>query len=219
VVPNFESLSKSVDFFGANPLLFEMKPAVKLVVVGDTYVGKTSILDRALKDQFDDSPQPTTAVFTTWAFNTSDADLSRLNPIQFEIWDTAGQERFRSLSAAYFRGASAILMVFDLTRPETAKELESFRAKIADSCEAGKFALGLVGNKNDLDHNITPAIMSQFQEENKADFALMCSARTNENIPSIFEEFLNTTPIRELLTQTSGQKAPQPAAKSEKTCC
>ena len=83
---------------------------VKLVLLGDTRVGKSSIVLRFIKGEFDDYKAPTIgATFLTKTVKTDDVT------VKFEIWDTAGQEKYRSMAPLYYRGTSAALVVFDIT--------------------------------------------------------------------------------------------------------
>lgn len=82
----------------------------KLVLLGDSAVGKSSSVNRFVKDEFLDHQQPTIGA----AFMTQSVKLKDM-VVKFEIWDTAGQERYRSLAPMYYRGAACALVVFDIT--------------------------------------------------------------------------------------------------------
>merc|ERR1711933_46150 len=82
----------------------------KLVLLGDTSVGKSSIVIRFVKGQFSEYQESTIgAAFLTQTVPVQDCT------IKFEIWDTAGQERYHSLAPMYYRGAAAAIVVFDIT--------------------------------------------------------------------------------------------------------
>ena len=83
---------------------------VKLVLLGDSRVGKSSVVVRFVRNEFDPYKFPTIgATFLTQSVAVGDT------LVKFEIWDTAGQEKYRSLAPLYYRGASAALVVYDLT--------------------------------------------------------------------------------------------------------
>eukprot|EP00494_Astrolonche_serrata_P003280 UN03286 len=82
----------------------------KLVLLGDTSVGKSSCVGRFVKNEFLEYQQPTIGA----AFLTQTVDLGS-HVVKFEIWDTAGQERYRSLAPMYYGGAGAACVVYDIT--------------------------------------------------------------------------------------------------------
>ena len=86
----------------------------KVVLLGDTSVGKSCLASRFVNDTFFTFQEPTIGA----AFMTKTLDNEKYK-IRFEIWDTAGQERYRSLAPMYYRGAMAAIIVFDITQPDT----------------------------------------------------------------------------------------------------
>jgi Ras-related protein Rab-5C len=86
----------------------------KLVLLGDTAVGKSCLVVRFVRDEFFEFQEPTIgAAFLTQTVALDDAT------VKFEIWDTAGQERYRSLAPMYYRGAAAAIIVYDITNPDS----------------------------------------------------------------------------------------------------
>lgn len=153
----------------------------KVVVVGETCVGKTAILTRLLTDSFESEGQPTIGVeFKT--YNTLvDGESRRL-----QIWDTAGQERFRSVSRAYFRNAVGALFVFDLT---SRKSFEGITLWLNDFQKLGypNAVRYLVGNKVDLEEKRAVGMQeaNDFAVENKMEY-IETSAATGCNINDLF---------------------------------
>jgi GTPase SAR1 family protein len=86
----------------------------KILIVGNSSVGKTSLLLRFVRDQWKADTQPTLGV----DFLTKVVALERRR-VQLKLWDTAGDELFRSLTRGYYRGASGALLIFDLTHPDS----------------------------------------------------------------------------------------------------
>lgn len=83
----------------------------KLVLLGDSAVGKSCLVVRFVRDEFFEFQEPTIgAAFLTQTVSLDDAT------VKFEIWDTAGQERYRSLAPMYYRGAAAAIVVYDITK-------------------------------------------------------------------------------------------------------
>lgn len=125
---------------------------LKLLLVGDAGVGKSSILLRFTDDTFDDHLQSTIGVdFKVKMMRKSSKD------VKITIWDTAGQERFRTLTSSYYRGAHGIMLVYDVTRRDTFKNLKVWLNEIDQYCGASGGGGGkeivklLVANKIDKD--------------------------------------------------------------------
>ena len=116
----------------------------KILLIGDSGVGKTNILLRYVKNEFKEELKSTVGA----EFSTKLIALPS-NTVKIQIWDTAGQERFRSITSTYYKGAKGALVVFDLTKESslnnTAKWLTDFKAKSDENSMCI-----LVGNKSDL---------------------------------------------------------------------
>ena len=94
----------------------------KIVLVGESGVGKTSIASRFDKDIFDDSTTSTPVA----SFISKTLKLENDKCIKFEIWDTCGQEKYRSLGKIYYKGISAAILVYDITDKKSFEELDNF---------------------------------------------------------------------------------------------
>ena len=108
----------------------------KVVLVGESGVGKTSILLRYTSNQFKTNQLPTNAAnFISKIVMFEEENVG----IKFEIWDTAGQEKYRSLAKVFYKNASVCIFVYDITRKSSFKELKSFwieeiKNNISDNC-------------------------------------------------------------------------------------
>ena len=95
----------------------------KVVLIGETRVGKTSIIKRYISDNFSSSLSPTPgASFTAKTVFIKDYNQS----IKFEIWDTAGQEKFRALAKVFYKNAAVCILVYDITRKSSFDALKNF---------------------------------------------------------------------------------------------
>jgi small GTP-binding protein len=118
--------------------------SLKVVIVGDTKVGKSCILSRFVQGSFDHStPATIGAAFLTKVVTTNEG------PMRLQLWDTAGQEKFRSLAPMYYRSANVAVLVFDVTSKSSLEDLEDWSAEIADKAPQG-IKLVVIGNKIDL---------------------------------------------------------------------
>ncbi|XP_030769946.1 ras-related protein Rab-36 isoform X4 [Rhinopithecus roxellana] len=117
----------------------------KVVVVGDLYVGKTSLIHRFCKNVFDRDYKATIGV---------DFEIERFEiagiPYSLQIWDTAGQEKFKCIASAYYRGAQVIITAFDLTDVQTLEHTRQWLEDALRENEAGSCFIFLVGTKKDL---------------------------------------------------------------------
>jgi small GTP-binding protein len=149
----------------------------RVVTIGDSWVGKSSIVNRLSQTDFDPNEPPT--VGSTFILHTEEVQHMR---IQLQIWDTAGQERFRSLGPVYYRSAVAGILVFDLTNTESFHNLERWATTFLDV--AGPKALIMVlGNKSDLAGEIVVTDDEAKGWANQRDYLYFStSAKTGENI-------------------------------------
>merc|ERR1712032_692363 len=92
--------------------------SLKFVFAGQSNVGKTSLMIRLADDEFKGSYVPTIGVDFRYKSMEVDGKI-----VKFEIWDTAGQERFRTITSTYYKGASAIIIAYDVTKQETFDEI------------------------------------------------------------------------------------------------
>ncbi|KAI0314547.1 P-loop containing nucleoside triphosphate hydrolase protein, partial [Amylostereum chailletii] len=134
---------------------------IKLVVIGNSGVGKTSLRGQYVSGRFSTGYRATIGAdsITKTVPHHGDAD----DTVTLQIWDTAGQERFSSLSSAFFRGADAVLLMFDVNRPDTLHALERWwaefceRAPVADE-DMEDYCCVVVGNKIDAAPESGPAV-------------------------------------------------------------
>ncbi|CAG8979567.1 hypothetical protein HYALB_00013451 [Hymenoscyphus albidus] len=123
--------------------------SVKLVLLGEAAVGKSSLVLRFVNNDFQENKEPTIGA----AFLTQKCNLPT-RTIKFEIWDTAGQERFASLAPMYYRNAQSALVVYDLTKPTSLVKAKHWVAELQRQASPG-IVIALVGNKLDLTNETT----------------------------------------------------------------
>ncbi|KAB1260521.1 Ras-related protein Rab-25 [Camelus dromedarius] len=116
----------------------------KVVLIGESGVGKTNLLSRFTRNEFSHDSRTTIGV----EFSTRTVMLGTA-AVKAQIWDTAGLERYRAITSAYYRGAVGALLVFDLTKHQTYAVVERWLKELYDHAEA-TIVVMLVGNKSDL---------------------------------------------------------------------
>jgi len=159
----------------------------KLLLTGDSGVGKSSILTRFTDDSFDDDSQVTTGVdFKVKAF-TSKAEKK----IKLTVWDTAGQERFRTLTSSYYMGAHGVILVYDCTKKESLPNLDTWLTEINTYIGDQGAIMMLVCNKTDLaDKRQIPTEEGQEYANKNGALYIEVSAKTGEKIGDAFEELV-----------------------------
>jgi len=153
----------------------------KLVLIGDSGVGKSCLLLRFADDNFTDSYISTIGV--DFRFRTITIDKKT---VKLQIWDTAGQERFRTITSAYYRGADGIIMVYDVTSQESFDHVEEWLSEVDRYANENTSKL-LLGNKADLvdEKQVTEETAQRFADKLGIPF-LETSAKTSNNVDAAF---------------------------------
>ena len=168
----------------------------KLLVVGESDVGKTAIIHKYINDEFREIIKSTVGVDISMAACTVDSKI-----INLQIWDTAGQERFHALGDAFYRNTDACLLVYDITSIESFQQLDHWRNELFKyvdipdpESEEGKnphrqFPLMVIGNKIDRENERKVPIpdAEKYAQDHGCLFAEV-SAKTGDNIPQIFQK-------------------------------
>ena len=154
----------------------------KIVLVGDTCVGKSCILVRFSDDIFVDNYVTTIGV--DFRFKTM---IVKNKVAKIQIWDTAGQERYRSITTAYYRGAAAILICCDMTNKESFNNLSNWIEEVSKYIDQGVDKMVLM-NKCDLssERKVDSNDVSKFEKE-KGIKVMEVSAKTGQGIDKAFE--------------------------------
>ena len=154
----------------------------KLIIIGDAGVGKSSILKRAVKNIFEESYQATIGFeFLLMHFQVNDLK------IKFQIWDTCGQEMYRSLVQGFYHNTSLALLVYDINKKPTFESLDIWLKDLKQHTEQD-LPVFIVGNKNDLDRNVTDEEAKEFKKVNYIVYFAECSAKRGYNVKEIFFE-------------------------------
>jgi small GTP-binding protein len=152
----------------------------KVILVGDAFVGKTSIIQQYATHAFDPACEPTIgASFIARRVETV------YGTIEIQIWDTAGQERFRSLIPMYSRNATACLLVLDLSNLVSYEHLEMWLGIVQENCSPHCHVY-VVGNKSDLSTVVPIPELEQWCKSHNFDF-FRTSAQEYETVARIFE--------------------------------
>ena len=165
----------------------------KLVLIGDSGVGKTCLISRFISGQFDANVNSTNGA----SYASKKVDFPELGKsLVLDIWDTAGQEKYKSLTKFFYKDAAMVVLVYDITRRESYDNLKNFWYKEIKEHGEKDIILGIAGNKSDLydDEAVPEKEAREFAESVGAIFTLT-SAQNNSGVNKLFEnigkKFLN----------------------------
>lgn len=174
----------------------------KVVLLGESAVGKSSLVLRFVKREFHEFQESTIgAAFLTQTVQIDDTT------VKFEIWDTAGQERYHSLAPMYYRGAQAALIVYDITSKDSFLKAQNWVRELQRQANAN-IVIALVGNKLDLASKrmVENAEAKEYAEENNLLF-METSAKTAINVVEVFTAIATRLPKGENPKEQTNIKA------------
>ena len=159
----------------------------KLLLVGSSGVGKSSLLMRYADDEYTDTYVSTIGVDFKIKTITMDGKV-----IKLQIWDTAGQERFRTITSTYYRGAQGIMLVYDVTDSTSFNNIRTWIKEIDKYSEADVPKI-LIGNKIDLEHKrVVDTKSGQTLAKDLGLQFIETSAKRSKNIDICFEQMVKT---------------------------
>ena len=158
----------------------------KVVLVGDSFVGKTNIMSKYLKNEFHDDSKATVGVeFGSKQF------IIEGHTIKAQIWDTAGQERYKAITSAYYKGAKGAFIVYDITRKNSFESVEKWVSDVTAVADK-KITVVLIGNKCDLEDQRQVTKEQGEEKSSKLEIAFLeTSAFSGENLEKAFEMMMN----------------------------
>ena len=154
----------------------------KLIIIGESGVGKSSVLKRAVYNRFDEGYNATIGFeFLLMHFKINDLK------IKLQIWDTCGQELYRSLVQSFYRNTSLAIIIYDISDKKTFEGLDIWLKDLRQHTEPD-IPIFIVGNKNDLERKVTTEEGKIFSTTHRTGYFTECSAKNGYNIKEIFFE-------------------------------
>ena len=202
----------------------------KIVLIGDSGVGKTNILSRYINNEFSLATQSTVGVEFGSKIIKKNGKV-----IKLQIWDTAGQERYKSITSAYYKGSKGAFVVYDITRKTTYDNIDKWIGELKTNGSEDVLIM-LVGNKSDLEEKrevITEEVEKKAQEQKLA----FCetSALNGKNVEYAFENLINEilkkvekekineakqlSESKAITLETADRKLNEKDSKKKKKCC
>lgn len=178
----------------------------KILLIGNSGVGKSSLLLRFADDTFTDNFMPTIGV--DFKIRTLEVDG---RTIKLQIWDTAGQERFKTITSSYYKGAHGIIVVYDITDKESFKNIDTWMTEVEKHASDNVSRI-LVGNKWDLDESrqVSTDEGKELADQHNIRF-METSAKESSHVEEAFT--LMTKEIKSRVVHTDQRKPTQTGTK------
>ena len=180
----------------------------KIVLIGESGVGKTSIISQFVDQIFEDDLQTSTG----GSFSSKTLTFNNGKTIKLEIWDTAGQERYRALTKIFYKNALAAVLVYDITRKQSFEELKNYWIKQIKESAPENIILAIAANKSDLldREQVNEDEARNFAKENNALFyetSAKNSIGVNELFIGIGKKFYGLDPDLKLKDDNENEKS------------
>lgn len=200
----------------------------KVVLIGESGVGKTNLLSRFTRNEFNHDSRTTIGVEFSTRTLTLDGHL-----VKAQIWDTAGLERYRAITSAYYRGAVGALLVYDITKHQSYESVDRWLKELYDHADASILVM-LVGNKSDLkdEGREVPTEEAKMYADSNGLLFMETSALDSTNVELSFETILRDiykkvlkskggTPKENtvVLSNDASSESQAQDAESKKSCC
>lgn len=187
----------------------------KVIILGSSTVGKSSIVTRLIRDTFTTNTVSTIgAAFLSKTIDVGDVQVKMM------IWDTGGSERYRSMAPMYFHDAHAAIIVYDITSPQSFQEVK-FWLKELEEKGPQTIQIALVGNKSDLEEEraVSAQMGREFATKHIIEIWMETSARTGENIKPLFEALASRIANSDTVMRRQRTLSLDNVTEQEKGCC
>ena len=163
--------------------------SIKVIILGDSYVGKSSIINRLINNKFTDLPNTLSIEYHTYITSVNDFIL------RMQLWDTAGQEKFNSLISNYYKGTEVAIFVYSIDKEDSFKNVQRWFNNLKDNTEKSENIL--LGNKKDIidedesQRKIDTEIAEKFANDNKflVFQEISCKNKDELEVENIYEVF------------------------------
>ena len=187
----------------------------KILLLGDSSVGKTCFLMRYIDNTFQEIHMSTIGL----DYKIKNIELEGGKTAKIQIWDTAGQDRFRAITKNYYKGAHGIVLLYEITNQKTFDNVKNWINQIKEEV-TDKVCIILVGNKIDAEEK--RVVTTEQGEKMGQDFGLMffeCSAKTGENITLAFDEIIKKIVENYSKIEKGEKLQKQKQVGGKKKCC
>ena len=194
---------------------------IKIIVLGNSGVGKTSIINNYIFNKFNPD------IETTFA-NSLSSKVIKKGKIKYKlnIWDTIGQEKYHSITNLFIKGANAVILVYSIDSLSSFEGLNFWYKSTREHLQDNNYSLFIVGSKSDLfeEEVVSEEEARNFAEKREALFKLVSSKEDSDGINSLFETILEETIERKIIKPNDSitiknEKEIKKQIKKEKKCC
>ncbi|EAY09851.1 small GTP-binding protein, putative [Trichomonas vaginalis G3] len=193
---------------------------LKIVVLGPAGVGKTCVINRYCNDTYLENTLSTIgAGFFPQTVNINDVEVNMM------IWDTAGEERFKSIAPSLLRGANGLVLIYDVTSPDSFTDVDIYLNMFLDTVDYDQskpLPVMLLGNKGDMSPVVSDQTVNEWLSKNNIPLHKVVSAKTGDGISEAFTEFVKTFLTRSLDQEKRMnfiQITPPDNTKKSSNCC
>lgn len=192
---------------------------LKIVVLGPAGVGKTCVINRYCNGTFLETTLSTIgAGFFPQTVNVHDTEVNMM------IWDTAGEERFKSIAPSLLRGANGLILIYDVTSPDSFNDIDVYLNMFLDTVEYDQskpLPVMILGNKGDMEKVVLDAAINEYMAKNNIPRHKVVSAKTGQGISEAFTEFVETFVSKDIESEKKMnfiQITPQEPKKQGRCC-
>ena len=198
----------------------------KIITLGDSSVGKTSIINRFINGEFRPDSMPTLGIKHSFKI----LELGHLNnkkKLKLSVIDTGGQEKYKALSISYFRYADVVLFIFNLNEPFSFENIQKWKDNFNENNNKSKKVIKkyLIGNKSDLEQKVEQNLIDEFAKKNIMPYKAT-SAKTNSQINELFQmigeelyEEIDKKSIVSVKSKSVSRILTKTQIKHNKNCC
>ena len=198
----------------------------KIITLGDSSVGKTSIINRFINGEFRPDTMPTLGIKHSFKI----LELGHLNnkkKLKLSVIDTGGQEKYKALSISYFRYADVVLFIFNLNEPFSFENIQNWIDNFNENNNKSKKVIKkyLIGNKSDLEQKVEQNLIDEFAKKNIMPYKAT-SAKTNSQINELFQmigeelyEEIDKKSIVSVKSKSVSRILTKTQIKHNKNCC
>ena len=193
----------------------EESKEIKMILLGESGVGKTCIINRYINNQFTSDSESTLG-----SYSSTKTFIKNKHKYIVDIWDTTGQEKYHSITNLYIKGSNIIILVYSIDSKSSFDGLNYWYNSMKEKIEGENYVLSVIGNKYDLFDNeeVPEEEAKKFAEEKKAIFKLV-SAKSNceglsQFLDSLIEEYINRFGKETIKKNLTISKT-----KKKKKCC